>query len=390
MSAYPNNPTDDSTAGILSIFSNLTPLNYLLFLTCSLILFLGYLILPMGIRAQYCGAGRRRYRRQGAIRKRVQQHHRQQQQQQKQNSLSPEDILGNIYAYSHSFSPQEQVVSQLFGGGTTAPSSDQKHSDIISSQASAFDSVWNGVDESHGSEMSYDQQQQQQQQLALPQIVREMLEQPPGIKFVAHGTKCRPRPVWITLHCDINSQSTTPLDYQNCLTWRAELKSHKSPSSAMSASPGPKMGNLRKVQLSEVLGIEKGKRTTALRRVQTAKGVNENECFSLLTKTGTLDLECTGLEIVDTAGTSSHCLSPEEVRAAFITCLAMAMVSKGLRLNGLQPSNNNAPSSQLQSQLNGLNNNNSSGASYRMAQLDECTLFSSLINEARSMSTVSS
>lgn len=402
MSAYSNYTTEDSTAGILSIFSNLTPLNYLLFLTCSLLLFLGYLILPMGIRAQYCGAGRRRYRRQGTIRKKVQQHHpktlhshhqqQQQQQQPQQNSLSPEDILGNIYAYSHSFSPQEQVVTQLFGGGTTTPSSDQKHSDIISSQASALDSVWSGVDESHGSEMSgskISNEQQQQQQLSLPQIVREMLKQPPGIKFVAHGTKCRPRPVWITLHCDLNSQSTTPLDYQNCLTWRAELKSQKSPSSAMLSSPGPKMGNLRKVQLSEVLGIEKGKRTTALRRVQTAKGVNESDCFSLLTKTGTLDLECTGFEIIVAAGMSSQRLSPAEVRAAFITCLAMAMVSKGLRLNGLQSLNSNSQSSPLQSQLNGLNNNNGSGASYRMAQLDERTLFSSLINEARSISTVS-
>mmetsp|Transcript_31674 Transcript_31674/g.51674 ORF Transcript_31674/g.51674 Transcript_31674/m.51674 type:complete len:357 (+) Transcript_31674:43-1113(+) len=355
---------------MFSLFSYVTPLNYLFFLTLSLLIFLGYLILPMGVRAQYCGAGRRRYRRQ-----RRQKKLQQSKAPPQPESLPPEDILGNIYAYSHSFSPQEELA-QLVGG---TPSSSYVKSDFISPQTSALDSVWSGVDESQCSEISSAKMSNKQQQPSLPQILKEMLKQPPGIKFIAHGTKCRPRPVWITLHYDTNSQSTPP-EYQNCLTWRAELKSsssHKS-SPVSPLSPGTRMGNLRKVELMEVLGIEMGKRTTALRRVQTAKGVDARDCFSLLTKTGTLDLECTGLVV---AGSQS---SAKEVRAAFITCLALAMSSKGLRLNGLQPLT--SPSS-LQSQLNGLNN--ASPASPPSTQWEERTLFSSLLSEARTVSTVS-
>jgi len=364
--AYQSSVTTESAAGMFSIFSSITPLNYLLFLTSSLLLFLGYLILPMGIRAQYCGAGRRRYRREGRRRKNL----RQAKASPQQKSLPPEDILGNIYAYSHSFSPQEQV-NQLFGG---TPSSNPK-SGIISSQASALDSVWSGVDESQGSEFSDSKMSNEQQKLSLPQILKEMLKQPPGIKFVAHGTKCRPRPVWITLNCGLNSQPAPP-EYRNCLTWRAELKTSSSHNPSLISSPGPRMGNLRKVELHDIIGIEKGKRTTALRRVQTAKGVLENDCFSLLTKTGTLDLECTGLTV---AGSQS---SPEQVRAAFITCLALAMSSKGLRLNGLQPL-----TSPLQSQLDRLNNGSS--ALPPMAQWDEHTLFTSLLSETKTISSMS-
>ena len=270
-----------------------------------------------------------------------------------QTTIIPrEDIKGNVhaYSYSHSFgSPRESAPE--------TPSSYAK-SEIIS------DSIGGGVDET--------------QQLPLPQQLKTMLEQPPGVKLIAHGTKCRPRPVYLTLHSDtINSQSATTPEYRNCLTWRAELKSSSSPLSSNNLNHArAKMGNLRKVELNEILGFELGKRTTALRRVQTARMINECDCFSLLTKTGTLDLECTALAV---GGRHS---SAEEVRAAFIMCLAMAVSSRGLRMEGLHPPT--TPS--LQAQLRGLNLN--TGSPPTAAQWDEGSLFSGLMS-AKTISTVS-
>lgn len=366
--------TESTSAAMLSIFSYyLTPFNYLLFLALSLFIFVGYLILPRGLRAQYCGAARRRYRRQ---RRRV----RKASQQPNNNPpplpkyLPPEGVLDNIYAYSHSFSPHENGE---FVGSLASSHQKSVRSEIISTQASAQGSVSSGVDESqHGSEIS-SLNTRDKQQLSLPQQLRMMLQQPPGIKFRAHGTKCRPRPVWITLHCDkISSPSATVSEYRNCLTWRAEIKASSSPSPNKSSpmTPSVKLGNLRKVELLEVLGVELGKRTTALRRVQTTTGVNETNCFSLLTKTGTLDLECTGVVV---AGSN---FSAEEVRAAFVTCLAMAMSSKGLKLNGLHPMNSPLT---LGSQLQSLNN----GSPF--APMDEWTMFSGLMTDAKTTSTVS-
>mmetsp|Transcript_28533 Transcript_28533/g.60216 ORF Transcript_28533/g.60216 Transcript_28533/m.60216 type:complete len:385 (+) Transcript_28533:50-1204(+) len=374
-----SNSTITESTGIFFLPSHVTPLNYLFFLTLCLIAFLGYLLLPRGIKAQYCGGARRRYLRQ---RQKQTRHSKQIQHQSLRKEPQPEDILGNIYAYSHSFSPQDEV-GRLVGGNADSPSSGQMKSGFISSQASALDSLWSGVDESQGSEASSKASDKQQQQLSLPQILKEMLKQPPGIKFVAHGTKCKPRSVWITLHSDKNNSQSTPLEYQNCLTWRAELKTSSSQQNSPSPmiSPGTRMGNLRKVELNAILGIERGKRTTALRRVQTAKGVDENECFSLLTKTGTLDLECTGLDV---AGGQ---LSAEEVRAAFITCLALALSSRGLQLNGLQSLSAGGTPRSLESQLNGLNG--ASPTSHSAALWDENTLFTGLMSEPKTISTVS-
>ncbi|KAL7540591.1 hypothetical protein ACHAXR_010232 [Thalassiosira sp. AJA248-18] len=144
----------------------------------------------------------------------------------------------------------------------------------------------------------------------------------------------------------------------------------------------PRLGNLRKVSLNEILGIELGKRTTALRRVQTAKAVNESECFSLLTKTGTLDLECKELVV---AGSKS---SAREVRAAFITSLALTMESKGLRLNGLQQHFVASPSS-LQSKLQNLNDGTAMASPTMGQLLDEQSLYSGLMSDTKTISTIS-
>ena len=166
-----NATTPPSSVEASSPIGYITPFNYLLFLATSLLLFLGYLILPRGVKAHYCGAARRRYRRQTRRRRSTLQ------KESLQQNQTTEDILGNVhaYSYSHSFgSPQDQNAPET-------PSSCAK-SEIIS------DSIWGGVDET--------------QQLPLPQQLKAMLQQPPGVKLIAHGTKCRPRPVYLTLHSD--------------------------------------------------------------------------------------------------------------------------------------------------------------------------------------------
>ena len=258
------------------------------------------------------------------------------------------DVLETLYAQSHSFSPQDQLIS---------PVSEVTKSDILSSQASAMqDDVFSGLSDRRDVE-------QPSIQLSLPEELKERLKQPPGIKLIAHGTKCKPRPVWITLHCASIDQQQSPelKEYYNCLTWRAEIKSN-------SATSKKKLGNLRKVELHNILGIELGKRSTALRRPQTTNSVKENDCFSLLTKTGTLDLQVVGIDS----------LTAEEVRAAFITCLALSMIASK-RVNNL-PSSPSSAAPSLQSQLDRLKGGSSQTT-------DERTIYSGILSEA--ISTVS-
>lgn len=350
------------------LYSSITPFSYLLFLASSLLLFLGYLILPRGIKAQYFGTSRKRYRRQqrrqasyslqspggdrrGGIHNSNSSQRRGWNNNHNTNGIrkteQSNDVLETLYAQSHSFSPQDQLIS---------PVSEVTKSDILSSQASAIqDDVFNGLSDRR------DVEQSPSVQLSLPEELKNKLKQPPGIKLIAHGTKCKPRPVWITLHCASIDQQQSPelKEYYNCLTWRAEINS---------ATSKKKLGNLRNVELFDIVGIELGKRSTALRRPQTTTNVKENDCFSLLTKTGTLDLQVVGID-------SS---TAEEVRAAFITCLALSMIASK-RVNNL-PSSPSSAAPSLQSQLDRLKGGSSQTT-------DERTIYSGILSEA--ISTVS-
>mmetsp|Transcript_606 Transcript_606/g.1132 ORF Transcript_606/g.1132 Transcript_606/m.1132 type:complete len:619 (-) Transcript_606:137-1993(-) len=468
----------------------ITPINYLLFLTTSVLLFLAYLVLPRGFRAEYCGAGKRRYRRRrrrdhagidddgsAILRKHApsgtQSH---QSWNTPQNPVVPRDVLESIYAHSHSYSHEytgSVITTPFTMAATETPATRDTGSTILGTENGSLDSLRDGsafgnvssvqssshrneehkkysgntTDEQRGiavsstpsspmktknndqitprvggrlpdatprlgmprppshwkvaehndldslispnkknthqqSPTSKDTQQQQiptKQQL----LMRNILSHPPGIRLIAHGTKCNPRPVWITLHYHDTvsksstptyptSDASTPFNYQNCLTWRAELRSSSSspsilntPSSpfsqnsrythqstpnshitnSSSASKLPKLGNLRTVPLTDILGVELGKRTVALRRVQTARLVKEEECFSLLTRNGTLDLECVSVEldydgaigsgVGSQAGKGNVLLSAVRAREEFLFCLHSAMASKGMRLNGL-------------------------------------------------------
>ena len=378
-----------------SLYSFITPFNYLLFLTASLLLFLGYLILPRGIKALYFGAGRRRrYRRQrtmssgfgrsysnGSV---MNQGWKQKQLQQKSSQLPSEDLLDNIYAHSHSYAPTLSSPSEI-----TTPTSygyDVK-SEIMSSQVSALQEhvAWSRndyVSNIRNSDYKYVEQQtkkqQQQLRLSLPEELKMMLMHPPGVKFIAHGTKCKPRFVWITLHVSLPQSSSS--EYHNCLTWRAELKNNK-------------MGNLRKIQLHEILGIELGKRSMALQKLQTNRQVKESDCFSLLTQSGSLDIECisfnTAVNEVNSSLQDNVIATAEEVRAAFITCLALTLMSPSSKGSNTHhpPTTATIAAPSLQSQLERLRKSCSNSSNVPSTVEDQRTIYSGIMSAE--ISTVS-
>lgn len=106
----------------------------------------------------------------------------------------------------------------------------------------------------------------------------------PGVLIVAHGSRGKPKTVRLQLT-------------ENSITWRTETRKKT-----------VKLGKLHSVPLSNIMYVDVGKQTTALRRVENA-AVSEHLCFSLLTKEGSLDLEAA---------------SPRE-RDALVACFSLVL-----------------------------------------------------------------
>lgn len=120
----------------------------------------------------------------------------------------------------------------------------------------------------------------------------------PGVLVVAHGSKGKPKTVRLRL-------------VESAISWRTETQ-RKKPS--QSGATGPKLGKLHHVPLAHILYVDVGKQTTALRRVENAS-VMEDLCFSLLTKEGSLDLECNSAQERD-ALVSCFSMVLDEVHAS--------------------------------------------------------------------------
>ena len=114
----------------------------------------------------------------------------------------------------------------------------------------------------------------------------------PGVLIVAHGSRGKPKTVRLQL-TDI------------AITWRTETRKKNSSGHHTSEI---KLGKLHSVSLTNIMYVDVGKQTTALRRVENAS-VPESLCFSLLTKEGSLDLEAN---------------SPRE-RDALISCFSLVL-----------------------------------------------------------------
>ena len=114
----------------------------------------------------------------------------------------------------------------------------------------------------------------------------------PGVLIVAHGSRGKPKTVRLQLGTD-------------CITWRTE--SRKKNSSGQYTKE-LKLGKLHSVSLTNIMYVDVGKQTTALRRKEN-DSVPETLCFSLLTKEGSLDLESN---------------SPRE-RDALVSCFSLVL-----------------------------------------------------------------
>lgn len=99
-----------------------------------------------------------------------------------------------------------------------------------------------------------------------------------GILIVAHGSRGKPKTVRLQLG-------------GNSLTWRTETKKNTTDNYSNEST---KLGKIHSVTLKNILYVDIGKHTTALRRLENAS-VSESLCFSLFTKEGSLDLEANSL-----------------------------------------------------------------------------------------------
>lgn len=98
----------------------------------------------------------------------------------------------------------------------------------------------------------------------------------PGIRLLAHGTQCQPRRIWIRL--DVNNE---------LLSWRTENVIESNSMSDDSESDLVTLGQVHEIPLVQVLFIDVGKATAALKLVD----VHDDYCFSILTNGGSLDLQ---------------------------------------------------------------------------------------------------
>ena len=90
-----------------------------------------------------------------------------------------------------------------------------------------------------------------------------------GVKLLAHGTRGKPRPIQLQLHA-------------KSITW------HLQPTTTDIYN---KNHRVHIIPLNEILHVDIGKHTNALRNLSDEGNINNN-CFFLLTKQGSLDLQC--------------------------------------------------------------------------------------------------
>jgi len=107
---------------------------------------------------------------------------------------------------------------------------------------------------------------------AVVQSCMSSMKQNPGVRLFAHGTRCQPRKVWIRM--DIT---------KDALLWRTERSTTDSPSTAQP------VGQSHEIALSDILYVDIGKSTTALKAIPETT-VPQGICLSILSKQGSLDL----------------------------------------------------------------------------------------------------
>jgi len=223
------------------------PLHFSLTLFVFLLLFLIYLLLPRGFRVHYFHSYPKRYSW-SARPRRIKNHKTTQLVCEKENVF---------------FSQKNKALSAIhLSVDPNRHPSRIEHTD----DGNDVECMKQNVDESQQSDDNRDLSNTMQQ-------LRNT-----GVLIVAHGSRGKPKAVRLQLT-------------DNSITWRTETKKKTAIGYTNEAT---KLGKIHSVSLQNILYVDIGKQTTALRRVENA-AVSESLCFSLLTKEGSLDLEANSL-----------------------------------------------------------------------------------------------
>lgn len=108
-----------------------------------------------------------------------------------------------------------------------------------------------------------------------------------GIRLVAHGVHCDPKRVWVQL--DLNEENDGVGGGSPSVTWQTEFP-RRVPNQSGQVSIVLMRGSLHRIALTNVLYIDVGKKTNALLKLDPSK-IPDSTCFSLLTQNGSLDLQ---------------------------------------------------------------------------------------------------
>lgn len=226
------------------------PLYFALAIFGCLLLFVIYLLLPRGVRVQYFSSYPKRYtwsakprrlRRPGGT-----------------ATSSGASAAPSTGSSSFGFFGKRQTVQPVggsIGGGSTVYSSKR-------SVAGMEETV-----EFQGQAVASHTSDEAVIQNSMAQLRSK------GVVIVAHGSRGKPKTVRLQLTSD-------------SITWRTETRRK----SSSGQNKEVKLGKLHSVALTNIMYVDVGKQTTALRRPDNAS-VPESLCFSLLTKEGSLDLE---------------------------------------------------------------------------------------------------
>lgn len=259
----------------------INPLYFSLGLLAYLALFVLYLLLPRGVRANYFHAHAKRYAWAAKPRRR-----------RNNNSSGQPPIAPTIPTGSAS-----AANSQYGNNSNYAPTAAS-----IGSAYSASSRRVMGNNNNNQMEETVDFEAQDGENrggmVPAPNsdeaVISSAMQQlrDPGVLIVAHGSRGKPKTVRLQLT-------------ENAITWRTETRKKNANGQYTKEI---KLGKLHSVSLANIMYVDVGKQTTALRRVENS-AVPETLCFSLLTKEGSLDLESN---------------SPRE-RDALVSCFSLVL-----------------------------------------------------------------
>lgn len=270
----------------------INPLYFSLGLFGCLLCFVLYLLLPRGVRVGYCGAYPKRYTWNAKPRRR---------RLPNQPSGTNLSASGLIYGGRGSnpqtlgTNPSGSYTSSYRSGGGASANGYSAHGAGSQRGGGLGDETVNFEgSETGGNDSTSNATSRQSSSINDEAVISSAMAQlrNPGVLIVAHGSRGKPKTVRLQLT-------------DTAITWRTETRKKNSSGHHTSEI---KLGKLHSVSLTNIMYVDVGKQTTALRRVENAS-VPESLCFSLLTKEGSLDLEAN---------------SPRE-RDALISCFSLVL-----------------------------------------------------------------